>query len=138
MRHIYKTITRYSDVDQMGIVHNARYQTYFEEARIDLVRSLGYPYARMEEEGFFYPVSEAKINYHQSIFYDDEITVEVWLEYLKTFSIKFCYHITKGTDKQSCCSGYTIHASIDKVSKDFTPIPERIQQVLLPFIERKR
>lgn len=67
-KHVFKIRTRYSEIDGMKIVNNSKYLTYFEEARIDLVRADNYSYDNIEKDGFIFPLSEAKLNFKKPIF----------------------------------------------------------------------
>ncbi|HOJ65026.1 MAG TPA: thioesterase family protein [Spirochaetota bacterium] len=134
MKHIYKTITRYKDVDKMGYVHNSVYQVYFEEARIDMVRKEGYPYSKIEEENIILPISEIYISYKAPLRYDDVILVQVFYEYVKNFSIKICYNIFK-EDGTHVCSGYTIHAAINTLTNDFCEVPEKLKEIGYKYLD---
>lgn len=127
MKHRYKTITRYKDVDRMGYVHNSVYQVYFEEARIDMVRSEGYPYSKIEDDGVIFPISEIHINYKTPIFYDEEIIVEVSYGYVKNFSIKINYTIYKNDIE--VCTGYTVHAAVDSKTHEFCEVPQKLRDI---------
>ena len=132
--HEYKIRARYSEIDGMKLVHNSIYQIYFEEARIDLVRSNDYAYEKMEKDGIMFPVSEVKIKYLKSIFYDELVTINVTVEYLKNFSFKFNYKIFK-EDNALSCEGYTIHPCIDKNTGDFIEISDSIRQIMEQYLE---
>lgn len=71
--------SRYSETDQMGYVYYGRYLEYFEVARTEMIRSVGYPYSRLENEGVMLPVVESHIQYKAPLFYDDEISITVHL-----------------------------------------------------------
>ncbi len=135
-KHEFKIRIRYVDIDGMKIIHNSKYPIYFEEARIDLVNKENYPYAQIEQDGFIFPISELKILYKNSIYYGEEITVKVWLEYLKNYSMKFKYQIMK-QNEIIACEGYTIHAVIDKSTMDFTEVPEKLHNILKEYVEKK-
>ena len=47
---------QYYETDMMGVVHHSNYIRWMEEARIDFMDQLGFPYARMEAEGVLSPV----------------------------------------------------------------------------------
>jgi acyl-CoA thioester hydrolase len=49
---------RYNETDQMGVVNNAQYATYFEIGRTELFRELGLEYGQIEKDGLMLPVSE--------------------------------------------------------------------------------
>jgi len=131
--HIYKTRVRYSEVDFMGIVHNSKYLVFFEEARVDLVRVENYPYKEIEDNGMIFPISDARLLYKIPIVYDEIISVEVNVEYVKNVSAKFKYVIKK-EDGNIACEGYTVHACIDKNTKDFVDIPDRLIKILNMYL----
>ncbi len=132
MKYTYKVPIRYFDVDKMGIVHNSMYQIYFEEARIDLVRSGGYPYSTIENEGLIFPLSEVNMHYKSPIKYGEVIFVEVSTAYVKNYSVKFNYSIIK-EDGDDVCNGYTIHAMLDYKSQEFREIPDPIKEILKKY-----
>ena len=51
-----KIRVRYSDTDQMGYVYYGRYANYYEIARVELFRSLGFSYKKLEDRGIGMPV----------------------------------------------------------------------------------
>src|SRR5262245_42099378 len=66
---------RYAETDRMGVVYYANYLVWFEVARADLMRSLGWTYREMEESGVILPVIEAHCEYRRPTRYDEEIEV---------------------------------------------------------------
>ena len=44
---------RYAETDQMGVVYYANYLVWFEIARVELLRQLGFDYKKMETEDDF-------------------------------------------------------------------------------------
>lgn len=69
--------SRYGETDQMGYVYYGRYLEYFEVARTEMIRSLGIPYSRLEEDGFMLPVVYSQIAYKSPVFYDEVMTIQV-------------------------------------------------------------
>lgn len=67
---------RYAETDQMGVVYYGQYATYLEVGRVESIRSLGYTYKQMEEEGVLMPVVRMEIDFLRSARYDDLLTVE--------------------------------------------------------------
>ena len=67
---------RYAETDKMGVVYYANYFVWFEVARADLLRSLGWSYREMELAGVSLPVIEAHCRYHRGARYDDELEVK--------------------------------------------------------------
>lgn len=96
---------RYGDTDQMGYVYYGKYAEYFEVGRTELIRSLGLPYKKMEEEGVMLPVSELNIRYYKAAKYDDLLTIRTRVSEFPTVKLLTEYEIfnekkellTKGT-----------------------------------------
>ena len=65
----------YGDTDKMGVVYYANYFEFFERGRTEMMRSAGFPYAKLEELGVFLPVIEAKCRYFSPARYDDLVTL---------------------------------------------------------------
>ena len=66
---------RYAETDKMGVVYYANYFVWFEVARADLLRSLGWSYREMESAGVSLPVIEAHCDYQRPARYDDELEI---------------------------------------------------------------
>jgi acyl-CoA thioester hydrolase len=66
---------RYAETDRMGLLHHANYLVYFEQARTDLLRTLGATYKDMEDQGYFLVVSKIEVRYKSPAHYDDLLTV---------------------------------------------------------------
>lgn len=132
--YTYQIRARYSDTDAMGFVHNSRYLVFLEEARTEFVRHLGYSYARIEEEGIILPIAEAKIKYTKPIKYDELLSIELYLAYLRNHSSKFIYTI-RDENNEIKTTGYTVHAALNRETLDFTEIPETLRESLLPYVK---
>ena len=66
---------RYAETDRMGVVYYANYFVWFEVARTDLLRTLGWTYREMEDSGVMLPVIDAHCEYRRPARYDDEVEV---------------------------------------------------------------
>ena len=73
---------RYAETDQMGIVYHSNYFPYFETARAESIRQLGFTYADMEKMGIIMPVIEVQCRYLRPALYDDLLTIKVILKEL--------------------------------------------------------
>lgn len=136
-QHVFESRVRYSETDAMGFVHNSRYLVYFEEARTDLVRTIGYPYAQIEADGIIFPVSEAALQYKKPIGYDERFRVVVTIGYLRHVSAKFNYTMLIDDDTV-VCTGSTIHAALDRSTLEFADVPDRLRELLQPYIEPRK
>ena len=73
---------RYAETDQMGVVYHSNFFYYFESARAESIRELGYSYADMEKMGIVMPVVEVHCKYLRPAVYDDLLTVKTILKEL--------------------------------------------------------
>lgn len=73
---------RYAETDQMGVVYHSNYFQYFEVARAESIRQLGFTYADMEKMGIIMPVIEVQCRYLRPALYDDLLTIKVILKEL--------------------------------------------------------
>ncbi|MEN9370496.1 MAG: hypothetical protein RI952_1361 [Bacteroidota bacterium] len=89
-----KLRVRYAETDQMGYVYYGNYASYFEVARVDMLRSIGLSYKGMEESGIMMPVLELKCKYIKPAFYDDLLTVKVIISEIPKTRILFNYEVT--------------------------------------------
>lgn len=86
-----KVRVRYSETDKMGYVYYGNYASYFEVARVEMLRSLGVSYKKLEEDGVMLPVLDFKIKYFKPAYYDDELTIRSRVEKLPGVRIHFFY-----------------------------------------------
>ncbi len=84
---------RYSETDQMGVVHHGNYAQYLEIARIEWLAQLGVSYKSMEENGVILPVYSLDFKFNKSAFFDDELIVKTSLRTIPTVKIIFDYQI---------------------------------------------
>ena len=80
IKHVTELRVRYADTDQMKIAYYGKYFEYFEEARSDLLRGIGLPYAEIETMGLLLPVIEAHAEYKHSAHYDDLLEVALLID----------------------------------------------------------
>lgn len=89
-----KVRVRYAETDQMGVVYHANYFQYFEVARAESIRNLGFTYADMERMNIMMPIVEVNCKYIRPALYDDLLTVKVILRELpKDHKILFQHEI---------------------------------------------
>lgn len=85
--------SRYGETDQMGYVYYGRYLEYFEEARTEMIRSLGFPYTRLEENGVMLPVVHTEVDYKAPVFYDELMSIKVKLFDLPAVKLETFYEV---------------------------------------------
>jgi acyl-CoA thioester hydrolase len=119
---------RYAETDKMGVVYYANYFVWFEVARADLLRSLGWSYRDMEQDGIILPVIEAHCEYLRPARYDDELEIRAEGRMLSPIRMEFTYQVRLGADAGLAASGRTVHAALDPSGRPCR-LPQRIREV---------
>lgn len=123
---------RYAETDQMGFVYYGNYAMYYEIARVEAFRELGYPYKLMEEEGIGMPVISLQVNYHGPARYDDLLTVKVSIPEKPKSRIKFAYEVTNQEGKL-INTGSTELVFMKMDTGRPVRLPEAMDKLLQPF-----
>jgi acyl-CoA thioester hydrolase len=84
---------RYAETDRMGLLHHANYLVYFEQSRMELLRSRGLGYKDLEDQGCFLVVTEVEIRYRGPARYDDLLTVRATVAQTTTVRIDHRYEV---------------------------------------------
>ena len=121
-----KIRVRYGETDRMGYVYYGNYAEYFEVARVEALRNLGFSYRKLEDEGIMLPVLNYSVKYLKPAFYDDELTIKVTIKEIPMARIRFDYEIYNEKDELTTVADTTlvfINRIVNKpcsAPKDFT------------------
>jgi acyl-CoA thioester hydrolase len=117
---------RYAETDQMGVVHHAVYPVWFELARTRLCGDAGYPYAEIENLGYFLMVTGIAIEYRQPARYGERVIVGCRLLWMGSRGLRFGYRVER--DSNQLARGTSDHIWIDIASNRPRRIPEVLRQ----------
>ena len=104
---------QYYETDMMGITHHANYIHWMEEARIDFLDQLGFPYKKMEAESVFSPVKTVSCEYRQSSTFGDEISISVSAESFNGVVIVIVYDM-KNQRGETVCAARSEHVFLNR------------------------
>ncbi|MDU6659730.1 MAG: thioesterase family protein [Capnocytophaga sp.] len=125
----YVLRTRYAETDQMGVVYYGNYPQYLELGRVEWLRSIGFTYKAMEEEGIMMPVVSLQIQYKKPALYDELITIRTKLKELPSTKIEFDYEILNEKG-ELLSTANTVLVFVD--AKTFRPVrcPEKVLKLI--------
>lgn len=129
-----KIRVRYGETDQMGYVYYGNYAEFYEVARVEMLRSLGMSYAKMEEQGVMMPVSELHCKYLKPALYDQEISIRVYIEEMPRVSMRFKYEL-HNEQKELINTGETLLVFVNMQKNRICFIPKDLATKLKPFFE---
>lgn len=104
---------QYYETDMMGITHHANYIHWMEEARIDFMDQLGFPYKKMEAEGVFSPVKTVSCEYRQPSTFGDEISISVSAESFNGVVMVIVYDM-KNQRGETVCAARSEHVFLNR------------------------
>lgn len=132
--HSTKIRVRYSETDQMGYVYNGNYAQYYEVGRVEMLRSLGMTYGKMEETGIMLPLLELKSKFIKPAYYDQEITIKTYVKELPGIRMLFDYELFN--EKEELINiGATTLVFFDMVKKKPCPPPDYFLERIAPYYE---
>ena len=106
---------RYAETDQMGVVYHANYLVWFEVGRVELMRSRGLDYRRLEEEfGCLISVVEVQARYKLPARYDDELIIRTGILALRGSIIRMHYQVVRAADGVLLTTGETTHMVVGR------------------------
>ena len=100
---------RYSETDQMGVVHHSRYFPWFEVGRTELMASSGLSYGKVEEMGVWFPLTDCNAKFIRGAKYEDELYIEDSLAQLTPARVRFRYNVVRAADGVLLAAGETGH-----------------------------
>jgi acyl-CoA thioester hydrolase len=84
---------RYAETDRMGLLHHANYLVYFEQGRTELLRSRGYSYKDLEDQGYLLVLTRLQVRYRCPARYDDLLTLRTTVERTTSVKIEHKYEV---------------------------------------------
>jgi acyl-CoA thioester hydrolase len=87
---------RLPEADAMGVVYYGRYYTYFDLARLEMLRELGLTLDSMKARKLGFVAASSSCRYHSSARFDELLTLQAWVAKLGKSSVTYGHRILKG------------------------------------------
>ena len=116
---------RYAETDRMGLLHHANYLIYFEQARTELLRSLGLTYREMEDQGFLLVVTRVEVRFRRPARYDDLLTIRTTV--VKTTMVRIDHKYEVFCGGQLLAEGSSTLACVDRDGRPQV-LPESLRE----------
>lgn len=128
MEFIWPIRVYIEDTDAGGIVYYVNYLKFMERSRTEYLRSLGFGKAGANNDGYYFVVRSADIDYIKPARLDDSLNISCRPLELKGASLLFTQEVTRGEEllasaviKIACVSGPNLQP---------TRIPKALREVL--------
>lgn len=126
---------RYAETDQMGVVYHSNYFPYFEAARAESIRHLGFTYADMEKMGIIMPVVDVHAKYFRPAVYDDLLTIKTFLKEIPVHHKIEFHHEVFNEKNELLCVGKIILYFMEKDGMKKTTMPESLKKKLEQYFQ---
>ena len=106
----------YYETDRMGVTHHSNYIRMMEEARVDFMAQLGWPYAKMEALGVMSPVTALNVKYIAPTTFDDQVEVRVFVKAFNGVKLVIRYEMVKlgGDEPVTVLIGESEHVFLNR------------------------
>ena len=119
----------YEDTDAGGVVFYANYLKFFERARTEMLRAMGYEQDELiVNEGIIFVVRSVQVDYLRSARFNEQIQVSAEVTLAKKASLTFAQLITRG--EEVLCTSIIRIACLDALTKRPKAIPENLLELL--------
>ena len=126
----------YYETDKMGITHHSNYIRWMEEARVDFLESIGFGYAKLEEDGIISPVIGIECDYKTPTTFNDEVEIEVSVKEFKGVKLVIEYKMVNAKTKDIVLVGISKHCFVNKenkpviLKKDFPEFDKKLKELV--------
>lgn len=119
----------YEDTDAGGVVYYANYLKFFERARTEMLRAMGYEQDELiASAGIIFVVRSVQVDYLSPARFNEQLTVSAKVTQAKKASLIFEQVITRGDD--TLCTGIIRIACLDAKAMRPKAIPEHLLELL--------
>jgi acyl-CoA thioester hydrolase len=112
---------RYAETDRMGLLHHANYLVYFEQGRTELLRSQGYAYRDLEDQGYLLVLTKLEVKYRSPARYDDLLTLRTTV--VRTTAVRIDHRYELLREGAVLAEGTSTLACIDRQGR-VQPLPD--------------
>ncbi|HYG51946.1 MAG TPA: acyl-CoA thioesterase [Flavobacteriales bacterium] len=121
---------RFSDIDAMGIAHNAIYFEYFEQARLLFFKEL--VGTKWDWSVYGVIVARNETDYLEPVFLNEEISVEVFCTSIGNTSFSLGYRLIAGSGGQTRlkAKGQSVIVCYNHQTKNKTPVYDTWRNLL--------
>jgi acyl-CoA thioester hydrolase len=127
---------RYAETDQMNVVYYGHYAQYFEVARAESIRKLGFTYKEMEALGVIMPVVEMQTKYLRPAYYDDLLNIKTILRELPTDHRISFEHEVFNQEKKLLTLGKVVLYFVKMGSFERSGMPDALRNLLEPYFQK--
>jgi acyl-CoA thioester hydrolase len=107
------TITaQFYDLDPMGVVWHGNYSRYLEQARCQLLDTIGYNYVEMQASGYIWPIVDMHMKFIRPIRFSQQFVVTATIAESAN-RLKIDYIVSDKTSGEVLTKAYTTQVAVE-------------------------
>lgn len=112
----YYRKAQFYETDQMGVVHHANYIHWMEEARVDYMQQIGFPYERCTmEHSLDLGLTDINVLYRGMVRFGQTVVIHVAVTALSPARMTVSYRMCEAESGAICFEGESVHFFYDRV-----------------------
>lgn len=121
---------RSTDIDAQGIMNNARYFEYFEQARLDHLLAIGVlQEPRDRDSGRTFTIAETTCRFRAPSYHRDLLRVRAWVQEVRNRSFVLAYDAVRVADGATVAEGTSALVWLDAANQP-TAMDDRVRAAL--------
>jgi acyl-CoA thioester hydrolase len=133
--HEFEYRIPYPEVDRLNVVHHGHYAKYYEIGRLEAMRTLGWSYKQMEDDGIGLFVAEIRSKFLRPARYDDIIKIRTSIPELPGRRILFETEIID-PNGDICNIGTTKLLFVERSRMKVCSMPGKLKALLEPYFKQ--
>ena len=109
MTTVYSRNAFYYETDRMDIIHHSNYVRWLEEARVDMMEQMGFPFSKLEAMGVVVPVLSVETHYEYPVRFGERFEVECKLVDFNGCKFSLEYEVRNVTQGKRSLTARTSH-----------------------------
>jgi acyl-CoA thioester hydrolase len=132
-RFFHPIEVRYGDLDPQGHLNNAKYLTYFEQARISYFEELGLFHIGQSFMDVGVIMAEARVTFHAAVQYGMPVKAGVRIDRLGNKSLTVEQNIVQAESGEVLAAGRVILVAFDYHTNQSIPIPDMMREKISEY-----
>lgn len=124
----YPVRPRFYEIDQQGVVFNAWYLGYFDEAMMAFLAHQGLPVAELKASGHDSNLVHTELDWQLPLRTGDDAEIEVTTQALGRTSFTLGFEVFK--DGATTCRGRTVYVVVEAGTWAKTGLPDKLRAAL--------
>jgi acyl-CoA thioester hydrolase len=124
----HRIAVRYLEVDRQGVVFNAWYLAYFDDALTGFLSERGLPYDALLASGHDVMVVRTELDWTGGVGFGDEVGVGVAVAAVGTTSFTLAFEVRRAGEP--VCRGRTVYVCVATDGTGKRPLPDSLRAAL--------